>query len=447
MDTVGPRQTPSRRRPARPAVGADPTRPRPMIGQFPSATVVATGNDIPGVPAPRRIWPVLTVVALFYVPLLVDRLRAVGARGFVHLGRIMLTASTSSPKITPSLGWHSNLGYDGQYYFALAVDPIHAKNYFPPSLPGIVYSRPLYPAVTGLLGGGSVTLVPYAMLIVNLAALVGCTFALALLLRRRNASPWFALLYATYPGVVFCVFRDLTEPLAFALVAAAWVLLDARTPRAVGAAAVLSALAVLTRETTIVFALVAALALVVPHPQETRQRTLLARWPRAVIFFATAVIPLLVWRTLVGRFVHAPTQERTGGLRSLVPFHGIAHYWPWNAMHVVIVVAVVVPTVLAMIAAAPLFRRGLSASLPALALWLSGCAFVLFLPADVDVNWGGAGRAAIGVVFATVIAVPSWYQARRINVRGAVAAGAWTLPVYTVASIATGFAGFAAMIL
>ena len=53
------------------------------------------------------------------------------------------------------------------------------------------------------------------------------TLALALWLRARRYSPWFALLYAAYPGLIFCVVRDLTEPVAFALVALALLVFDA----------------------------------------------------------------------------------------------------------------------------------------------------------------------------------------------------------------------------
>ena len=87
----------------------------------------------------RRLWPVAVVLVAFYAPFLVARLTAHNAYWFVHVGRQMLEASNSSTVITPALGWQSEVGYDGQYYFAVAVDPAHAKNHMPPGIAGFVY--------------------------------------------------------------------------------------------------------------------------------------------------------------------------------------------------------------------------------------------------------------------------------------------------------------------
>jgi hypothetical protein len=387
---------------------------------------------------------VLLVVALLYAPMLAQRTKALGLLGFVHIGKQMLYAGHSSTKITPSLGWHNDIGYDGQYYFAVAVDPRHAKDYIPPSVSGFVYSRPLYPALAGVTGGGSTRVVPYTMLLINLLAVGAGTLAVAAWLRRRSLTPWLALLYALFPGLVFTAFRDLTEPLAFAFVAVAGLVLDSHSRRATVGAAVLLALAGLTRETTLAFA-VGAAALLFRRDRD-EGRAISARWARAIAFLAATVAPLLAWRVAVARFVTGPTQEKGDGLLGLVPFHGIGHYWPWHGMYLVIVATIVAPTVLALAVAATVLRRP-KTRISAFLLALNASAFVVFLPAEVDINYGAASRAAIGVLLATIVCLPAWSPDGKLSRRAQTAVVVWSLPWYLVACVLTGFPGVAAMTL
>ena len=178
---------------------------------------------------------VLLCTGALYAAVVGFDLSSQSAYWFVHVGKKSLTSATTSKRIVPSLGWQSPIGYDGQYYYFLALDPRHAKDYMEEKA-GYIYARPLYPALARAASLGSAKRLPAAMLAVNLAGD-----------RRRDArtravaqgaggySPWFALLYAAYPGLIFCVVRDLTEPLAFALVALAFLVFDAtRSSRVVG---------------------------------------------------------------------------------------------------------------------------------------------------------------------------------------------------------------------
>jgi len=383
------------------------------------------------------IWAVLVVLAVVYAPFLAARLSDGGAYWFVHMGRQTLKASRTSTRITPALGWQSNVGYDGQYYFALALDPLKAKNYMPPDDAGFVYSRPVYPALAGALGYRSATAVPYAMLLLNLLAVGAGTLAVAAWLRRRRRSAWFALLYGLFPGLLFCVFRDLTEPLAFALVALGGLAIDRPTRKGVAVGALLFALAALTRETTLPFAGVAALAVAWRQPGAP----LLRRCGTLLAFLTASVVPLLLWRIVVGRFTGNATQERGDGTLAFVPFHGIGHYWPWDAQHWLIVGAIIVPTLVTMALAAPGVRdRG--SQLPILLLALNAAAFVVFLPAAVDVDFGAASRAALGIVLSAVVCIASWGRATSSS-RGALVALAWSLPWYVAIATALGLPALA----
>jgi len=71
-----------------------------------------------------------------------------------------------------------------------------------------VYSRPFYPAVSRAASLGSVRALPYAMVGINVLAVLAGTAAVALWFLRRDFSPWPALLYGLFPGLALTVFRD-----------------------------------------------------------------------------------------------------------------------------------------------------------------------------------------------------------------------------------------------
>src|SRR5438309_3451812 len=237
----------------------------------------------------------LVSVIAFYAVLVSARIEQHSVRWFVHLGAQFLSTSTRSDVITPSLGAQSPIGYDGQYYYALAVDPVHARYYMPGSA-GYVYSRVLYPAAARAVSFGSTDAVPYAMLAINLAAIGAGTLAVALWLRSHGAPAWPAALFGLYPGMIFSAFRDLTEPLAFALAAFAVLAFDERRTGRLVASGLLFALAALTRETVVPFALAGAAALALADGAGRRTWRSVRVWRRSLLFVAGTCGPLLVWR-------------------------------------------------------------------------------------------------------------------------------------------------------
>jgi hypothetical protein len=355
----------------------------------------------------RRVVVVVVTVVAFYAVIVTVRIQQHGALWFVHIGHEFLTTSNTSSVIRPSLGWQSPVGYDGQYYFALAADPAHAHDYMPSS-GGYVYSRIGYPMVARALSAGSIRALPYVMLIVNLVAVVGGTLAVALWLRRRRAPVWPAVLFGLYPGMIFAVLRDLTEPLAFGLVALAVLIYEPARPRRLAGSAIVLAFAALTRETVVPFTVAAAAALVVGDVRRTGTWRSFGSWRRGVSFAAGGLAPLLLWRLLVAGYLHEPTQE-TGGSGWAVPFHGIVSYWHWDSQHRLIVLTVVLPALAAGIGALDLVRRRVATVCAALLL-ANVLLYVVFLPGSVYVDYGGAGRAAVGVVLAASYCVPAWWH-------------------------------------
>jgi hypothetical protein len=377
-------------------------------------------------------------VVVFYAVLVSARIEQHGVRWFVHFGDRFLSASTRSDVITPSLGAQSRVGYDGQFYYALAADPVHAR-YYMPGRAGYVYSRVLYPATARAVSLGSADAIPYAMLAINLLAVGAGTFAVALWLRARGAPAWPAALFGLYPGMIFSALRDLTEPLAFALAAFAVLAYDERRTGRLVASASLFALAALTRETVVPFALAGAAALALADGAGRRRWRSARVWRRSLLFVAGTCGPLLVWRQAVAAYVHEPTQE-TGGGGWAIPFHGIVSYWPFDPQHWLIVLTVIVPTLAVAVGALFLFRR---APVAAALLLANALLYVVFLPDSVDVDYGAAGRAAIGVVVASLYCLHAWrpHGFKGVAVVGA-GAFAWSVGWYLIVASSYGLDGF-----
>jgi hypothetical protein len=377
-------------------------------------------------------------VAVFYAIFVPLRLAQHDALWFVRVGHVFVTSGHSSPFLS-NLRQDRRVGYDGEYYFALAADPRHARDYIGAQA-GVVYSRVGYPAVSFLASGGSRAALPAAMLAVNIVALLVGTFAVALWLVRRRVPPWPAVLYGLYPGLIFGVFFDLTEPLAFGLVAVAVLVLNAGSNRRVATAALLMALAVLTRETTVLFVLAAAACIWLERRRSGRRG-----WLPAGLFVATACVPLLVWRAIVGPYTHQPTQETSHTPLWWLPLRGFLDYRPLDGMHRLILFAVVLPALLAAAAAIVMLvqrRQPVAATL----LIANVAAFVLFLPKTVYTDYPAASRAVTGVLLAGLYCLPSWWR-RGLGPRAVLAAEAvgWSLAWYVLVSSKYGLPGLDAL--
>lgn len=152
------------------------------------------------------------------------------------------------------------LGYDGLAYYRLALDPLTDAV----TAEGITFTRPAYwqtrigyPLTAWAVSGGQPLLVPGALLLVNLVAVVAIAFLAARLARELGRSPWWGAVPALWAGYVVGVGQDLTEPLAGALLLGS--LIAIRAGRHLLAVVALTA-AALTRETTLVLAVAVLLA-------------------------------------------------------------------------------------------------------------------------------------------------------------------------------------------
>lgn len=173
---------------------------------------------------------------------------------FVVAGEIF----TDPEKVPDGLFVRSDVGYDGNYYYRLALDPLNWDDTaFGITIVGdnqLRRDRIFYPAVVHVLSLGSEQATPWVMILVNIASLGAIAGLGAVFARSHGRAPIWGLLFLAFPLFLFSLARDLTEPLEVALVMAA--LLALRRERWLWATAALSC-AVLTREPALV--IVAAL--------------------------------------------------------------------------------------------------------------------------------------------------------------------------------------------
>lgn len=203
------------------------------------------------------------LVALFaygsFVLLRINAFHGDLSRFVVASDRLIPTASGARAGLTVL---HGTSGFDGQFYYMLALNPFSPQ----PTLPGAHYSlgayraqRILYPFLVWLLTlGGHARYVPLAMISVNLIAIVVIAALAAMIARRLGREPLAGTMVAFYPGLLLSLAADLSEPLALACALGGLLCIMNRKWRS---AALLLTLAVLARETTLLFAL-ALLALV-----------------------------------------------------------------------------------------------------------------------------------------------------------------------------------------
>ena len=176
--------------------------------------------------APRRpqplltdAWPPLLLTGLAYLVIAFFLLRAFdfNPSGPIRIGGILPADRFWTPALRVD---REGVGYDGQWFFYIAHDPL-LRQPDPDSfldLPAYRYARILYPTLAWAAALGQPGALPWSLLGVNLLAVVLGTAATLDILRTVGANRWLALAYAFSPPVLIGMLATLAEPTSFALV-------------------------------------------------------------------------------------------------------------------------------------------------------------------------------------------------------------------------------------
>ena len=115
-------------------------------------------------------------------------------------------------------------------------------------------------------------------------------------------SPWLALLYGLYPGLFTATSLDTAEPLAYGLIALAVYLLEFGGEARIVLAGITFALAGLTRETTLIFPVVYAAAIVLGLAAGTAGWKVRHAWRDALALLGLAVVPFIAYKVFLTRW-------------------------------------------------------------------------------------------------------------------------------------------------
>jgi hypothetical protein len=223
-------------------------------------------------------------------------------------------------QLPPGIPVQPTLGYDGQFYYRLALNPADLAH----TAYGITmdhsyrFMRIGYPAVAWLVSFGQHSLVPATLIAVNVVSVGALAYFGGVLARQGGRHVLWGLLLAAYFGLITSVSRDTAEPLAAAFLLAALVALRARRPLA---AALLLACGTLTRETVMVA--VAAIGIVrVVTMARTRQLPGREDLPWVVPTVVFAAWQLVIY-AVTGSVALATDGSRNAGTPFTAPLHAL----------------------------------------------------------------------------------------------------------------------------
>ena len=287
---------------------------------------------------------------------------------------------------------NQGLGYDGQFAYQIARDPLNGWRYV--DVPAYRYQRILYPLVARLLSFGNESVLPWVMILINLASLVTGTWIVERMLRSYGLNGWYSLGYGLFSGLWMSLRLDLTEPLSFLFL---WGGLWAFERKKWVSSAGLLACALLSREVTLLFAVGCIFSLLA-----SRRFSLGFAWGSGV------VLPFLAWQVVLWRWF-GEFGLRSGGAFSSpvewIPYRGWWGFASLNPEYFWIMSLLVVPVaVIPSIAAIWAGGMGLCKKLSDVSAWillLNGC-LIAILPRSILLDPLGLIRTLIGLLSAVI---------------------------------------------
>ena len=328
---------------------------------------------------------------------------------FAHIGQHFCCDPTSK-----------SYGYDGQFYYYIATDPLHASIHM--DFAPYRYQRIFYPMVVWALSlGGNASLAAWWLLLLNVLGALAGTAALAVLLQRRGLSPWFSLIFAFYFGQLAAITHDVPDSLAATFIVFAALAADREQWKT---CAFWLAIAGLTRETTLVFAAGAAV------------NALFEKRPWRAALLLSAALPLILWLIAL-RLIFGETGLFFSGVVSQtpkIPFAGFVTIPIASPRFLITLVVLVIPALAALAWIIREVARGTWRAAPGwLLVLLVNVALVIFLNDFTYSDLASSSRVTIGVSLAWLL-----YAIARRSQRLLWLATPWALgaAIYAVAVIA-----------
>jgi len=230
----------------------------------------------------------------------------------IHVG----SKFTENAYIVPDIPVNNEYGYDGQFYYRLALEPFYMDSSLGPVLDAPAYrmQRIFYPVLVHVLSLGKSNLVPVNLIIVNILFIIIIAFTGGKLADAAGLSPYWGFTFSLYPGFVFSLIVDTPEPVFTGLLLLS--LMAIRFQKHFMTTLFLTA-AVLTRETTFIAIVSILFAFLIQIFFEDLEPNYKLKWHNAIIPLAVFIL----WQTIIYyRWGHPAFSEGLGNLG--IPFAG-----------------------------------------------------------------------------------------------------------------------------
>jgi len=208
----------------------------------------------------------------------------------------------------------NSAGYDGQFYYRLALDPLTSRRTdfgVTLDIPSFRHQRILYPFMAWALSAGNAALVPWIMLLINYSALCLLGWLGGVYAQTFKRHALWGLFLPLFPASLFSLTRDLVEALEISLLVSSLLMLR-RDKHVWGA--ILLTLAVLTKESALLVAGAAMLSYIVGRLRGKKE---CVGWP----YFTLPIVTFLIWQTaLLFNWQELPVLA--GKMNIGIPFSG-----------------------------------------------------------------------------------------------------------------------------
>jgi hypothetical protein len=283
------------------------------------------------------------------------------------------------------LDYAGDLGYDGQFVYYIASDPLNAPAHIDNA--AYRYQRILYPFLAWLLSfGGQETLLPWVMLLINILVIAVSIGLLTGILAAKGVPPWQALAYLFSAGLLISLRADLNEPLAILWALAGMVLCYQKKWFLAG---VSFALGILAKEIAVTFALGAAVWLFSGR-----------RFRDGVVVLVTSMLPAILWGIFLTAWLgQSPLGADQAAVETL-PFYGLL-FIGISPAKLIILLWVAIPAILFGLIGALNLLRG-TTTLEVFML-LASVALIAFMPRLTWYNAAGALRAVVALVVVSLV--------------------------------------------
>ncbi len=197
------------------------------------------------------VYPVLVILAyLFFISMLLYK-------DNFDFSKLIVIGDMFVVKPPPNVSFLKNsAGYDGEFYYRLALDPFTNKVEdhgliidFPPYR----HQRIIYPLLVWTFSLGTAKFVPFMMFFVNFLGILILAILGSWYVKLLKIHPFWGIFFALYPGFLYTLSGDLTEIIQASFLLASIILLKKQKDFL---AMVFLGAACLTRETSLIIPVV-----------------------------------------------------------------------------------------------------------------------------------------------------------------------------------------------